>query len=439
MIKSYFKGISNVLLNELDNATVKIVVAVYWFTNHTLFQKLIEKLESGLRVELIIHNDYINNRVTGLNFQEFIKKGGEFYFSDMFNPMHNKFCVIDNEVLINGSYNWTYYAENRNSENILLIKEERDVINSFVEEFEKLKRKMEKVDKITPLTRFEVDEYNLLNTRDYLANDIVFQSVSIGDKNMIEDAFLIAPENIEVQKTAFDLNLTNKYILKHTIGSSLLYDRYLIFVTKGSFIPFNSSEYVQTTYNNQISIKCKFYNGEDVTKASNNNLMAAMLFTGLPPKPVGEAKMRYDFTIDINGNLRIEMYSLDNGIKKVYTRNIRDLLIPYSFSEILISTIDDIKVNFTKYIKMSPIYNKEKSEELKGMIIKQINLVANLCTSLEQANILLSHQERDIEYSLWGIKRQYKYTSIQNILDIDNALSELCNYLTKQFPEDHKN
>ena len=56
------------------------------------------------------------------DFQKFIDIGGHFYFSDTRNPMHNKFCVIDNKVLINGSYNWTYYAEDRNRENILILK-----------------------------------------------------------------------------------------------------------------------------------------------------------------------------------------------------------------------------------------------------------------------------------------------------------------------------
>lgn len=434
MVRSYFKGIRKVLLSELESATEKIVVAVYWFTNHDLFKKINEKLEKGVQVEIIIHNDYINNRATGLNFQKFIDKGGEFYFSAISNPMHNKFCVIDNKVLINGSYNWTYYAEDRNSENILLIKEEKDVINSFVDEFEKLKQKMVKINTIKPLTRSDVTKYKLLNAGDYLAHDIVLQSASIGNINMVEEAFLLAPNNIEVQKNAYNLNLINKYILRHSIGASLLGDKYLILAPKGSSIPFSNSEDVITTYDNQISMKSNFYNGEDETKASNNNLMAAMLFTGLPPKPVGEAKMRYDFTIDINGNLRIEMYSLDNGIKKVYTRNIRDLLIPYSFSEILISTIDDIKENIKRFNKTPQINkNKEKSEELKMMIIKQINQIENLCTSLDQANVLLLVQERDKEYSLSDIQKKYKYSSNQKFIDIDNALSALQNSLNKNF------
>lgn len=39
------------------------------------------------------------------------------------NPyiMHNKFCVIDNEVVITGSYNWTASAGGRNNESLLII------------------------------------------------------------------------------------------------------------------------------------------------------------------------------------------------------------------------------------------------------------------------------------------------------------------------------
>lgn len=89
MVKAYFDNIRYNILEELDKATESIVVAVYWFTNQTLFQKLMTKVSAGLKVELIIHNDYINNREAGLAFQNFIDLGGEFYFSDTFNPMHN--------------------------------------------------------------------------------------------------------------------------------------------------------------------------------------------------------------------------------------------------------------------------------------------------------------------------------------------------------------
>lgn len=125
MVTAHFNNIRQNILDCLNEATIEILVAIYWFTNQELFDKLCERKQAGLTVELIVHNDFINNRETGLNFQKFIDLGGEFYFSDSDNPMHNKFCVVDNKTLINGSYNWTYFAENKNSENILTIKEEQ--------------------------------------------------------------------------------------------------------------------------------------------------------------------------------------------------------------------------------------------------------------------------------------------------------------------------
>ena len=325
MVKAHFDNIRQNILDELDKASEKIVVAVYWFTNQTLFQKLMTKVADGLKVELIIHNDYINNRETGLSFQNFIDSGGEFYFSDTFNPMHNKFCIIDNKVLINGSYNWTYYAEDRNRENILLIKDEQETIDEFVNEFERLKSLTEKVEKIRTLTKFEVDEFNFLRARDYLANDIVFQAKASGNKELIESAFQIAPDNIEVQKTAFDLNLTKRYKLNHSIGSSLQHDKYLVIVPKETYLPVTKTEIVQTVADNQTSSSATIHYGENI-KASKNTKFAEMKINGLPKKPAGEAKMKYHFTIDIYGNLRMEKFSLDNGIRQIINKKITGLI-----------------------------------------------------------------------------------------------------------------
>ena len=325
MVKAHFENIRQNIIDELDKATEKIVVAVYWFTNQTLFQKLISKVEEGLKVELIIHNDYINNRDSGLNFQNFIDIGGEFYFSNTLNPMHNKFCIIDNKVLINGSYNWTYYAEDRNRENILIIKNEQETLDSFSSEFDRLKSLTEKEEEIRPLTKFEVDEFNLLRARDYLANDIVFQAKATGNKDIIESAFQIAPDNIEVQKIAFDLELTKRYKLKFSIGSSLHNDKYLIIVPKDTYIPVTKTEIVQTVVDNQTSCSSTIHYGENL-KASKNVKFAEMKIYGLPKRPAGEAKMKYHFTIDIYGNLKMEKFSLDNGIRQSITNKITGLL-----------------------------------------------------------------------------------------------------------------
>lgn len=326
MVKVYFENIRQEILREINEASESIIVAVYWFTNEDLFQKLLSKIDKGIRVELIIHNDYINNRDTGLNFQKFINKGGHFYFSSTYNPMHNKFCIIDDKTLINGSYNWTYYAEDRNRENILILKDEAETTKSFILEFNRLKSLTEKVENIRPLTRFEVDEFNFLRARDYLANDIIFQAKETGKKEIVENAFLIAPDNIEVQKIAFELDLTKRWKLKHSIGTSLKFDRYLVIIPRGTMLPVSLSQIVQTSEDNQRSSSSTIHYGEN-PRASRNKQFAMMKIYGIPPKPAGEAKLKYHFTIDIYGNLKMEKFSLDNGRRQIINHKITNLLI----------------------------------------------------------------------------------------------------------------
>jgi phosphatidylserine/phosphatidylglycerophosphate/cardiolipin synthase-like enzyme len=51
--------------------------------------------------------------------------------------MHNKFAVIDNKVLITGSFNWTATAQEKNQENLLIIKD-TSLIKDFSARFEML-------------------------------------------------------------------------------------------------------------------------------------------------------------------------------------------------------------------------------------------------------------------------------------------------------------
>jgi len=46
-----------------------------------------------------------------------------------------------------------------------------------------------------------------------------------------------------------------------------------------------------------------------------------MELDGLPEKPAGEAKVKFTFSIDINGELIIEKMSLDTGKKVLFQKN----------------------------------------------------------------------------------------------------------------------
>ena len=52
--------------------------------------------------------------------------------------MHDKFCVIDNQIVISGSYNWTNNAEYKNSENINIIEDDNKLATKYSLEFNRL-------------------------------------------------------------------------------------------------------------------------------------------------------------------------------------------------------------------------------------------------------------------------------------------------------------
>ena len=326
MVTPFFSDIRPIILSALKGATHEILVAVYWFTNQELFDILCQKQEEGTKVELIIHNDCINNRDTGLAFQQFIDRGGQFFFSNADNPMHNKFCVIDESILINGSYNWTYYAENKNSENILLIEGEGSVIKSFKDEFHSLKQKLQRIEKVERISLYELEEFNSMGAKEYLANDLIYQAKATGRKDLVATAFSLTPGNIKVQKVASSLNLTEKLKTTSSLGVSTQGDKYLIIIPKGTSIPVSMSAIVVTVTDDQVSMASTIYFGEN-EKASVNSPIKSTLLSGIPKKPKGQAQMKYVFSIDTYGMLRIDTYSLDNGVSIRETIDIKKLLL----------------------------------------------------------------------------------------------------------------
>jgi PLD-like domain len=132
---AHFQNLSEVLCRHLNGAKHRICIAVCWFSHREIFETLLNRLRSGVRVELLIEYDTQNIRQEGLDFQMFIRMGGQLYGCKTAGLMHHKFALVDDALLLSGSFNWTY---NSNAEN-LIISEEADLCRAFQAEFERLK------------------------------------------------------------------------------------------------------------------------------------------------------------------------------------------------------------------------------------------------------------------------------------------------------------
>ncbi|AMR33677.1 hypothetical protein A0256_20705 [Mucilaginibacter sp. PAMC 26640] len=125
MLTPYFNNIESALISALEIASQKVVIAVAWFNNERLFASILRAARRDVQVILLIINDRMNNRPGGLAFQRLIDSGVIFHFSKGKRLMHNKFCIIDNNAVFTGSYNWTYAAETSNQENLIKIEDEK--------------------------------------------------------------------------------------------------------------------------------------------------------------------------------------------------------------------------------------------------------------------------------------------------------------------------
>lgn len=113
--EAYFNGIADSIIKNLEKARVSIYVCIAWFTKQSIADKLVEKYKQGIDVKVIYYDDHTNSRF-GVNIDKIPYKAIP---GSRGGIMHNKYCIIDNQTVITGSYNWSENAENKNDENAM--------------------------------------------------------------------------------------------------------------------------------------------------------------------------------------------------------------------------------------------------------------------------------------------------------------------------------
>ncbi|MEP2670420.1 MAG: phospholipase D-like domain-containing protein [Cyclobacteriaceae bacterium] len=129
-----YKNIQSKIAESIFGTNESILIAVAWFTNKELLSYLTEKAKNNCIIQLLISNDVINQR---LNFEDFISAGGQLKIFKGERFLHEKFAVFDSKKVLVGSYNWTYGAEYKNHESLLLTDNEI-VIKSYKIRFRNL-------------------------------------------------------------------------------------------------------------------------------------------------------------------------------------------------------------------------------------------------------------------------------------------------------------
>jgi phosphatidylserine/phosphatidylglycerophosphate/cardiolipin synthase-like enzyme len=121
--KVYFSpngGCTQAIIKEIDNATMEILVQAYSFTSTPIAKALINAKKRAVSVEVILDKSQRKEKYTSATFLANSKIPT--YIDDKHAIAHNKVMIIDKETVITGSFNFTKAAEEKNAENLLIIK-----------------------------------------------------------------------------------------------------------------------------------------------------------------------------------------------------------------------------------------------------------------------------------------------------------------------------
>jgi len=112
-------GAQGAVVREISAAKSAVFVEAYSFTSRPIAQALISARQRGVKVEIILDKSQIDR----FNQADEVSQAGCAVHVDMAPGLaHNKVMVIDGEIVLTGSFNYTMSAEKENRENLLIIR-----------------------------------------------------------------------------------------------------------------------------------------------------------------------------------------------------------------------------------------------------------------------------------------------------------------------------
>ena len=124
------------IIRMLSGARHEIYVQAYLFTSRNLANALLEAQRRGVQVLVLADRDMV---VKGENSQipRFARAGIPVWLETRYAVAHNKIMLIDphepGAAVMTGSYNYTYSAQARNAENVLILRGNLALVRAYLD------------------------------------------------------------------------------------------------------------------------------------------------------------------------------------------------------------------------------------------------------------------------------------------------------------------
>jgi cardiolipin hydrolase len=127
------------IIHQLHVAVSSLKICVFTISDDVIAEAIIKAKRRGVNVLILTDNDKLFD--LGSDIHRLAGEGIEIKVDNTSNHMHHKFMLVDDKILVNGSYNWTRSAAKYNQEN-LIVTADPELIRLFLKEFDKLWREM---------------------------------------------------------------------------------------------------------------------------------------------------------------------------------------------------------------------------------------------------------------------------------------------------------
>jgi hypothetical protein len=145
------------LVEMLRSCAKSLDIAIFSITRDNFAKAIIEVFKRGIKVRVIADDECVKNygsdvyRLAAEGILCKTDSNAQFH-------MHNKYAIIDESVIVTGSFNWTSQAINNNQENLFFY-EDKKIAEQYTNEFNRLWDSFTAViDKETALKQIELEK-----------------------------------------------------------------------------------------------------------------------------------------------------------------------------------------------------------------------------------------------------------------------------------------
>lgn len=109
------------IVSAIESAKTSILVHSYSFTSQPIADALVRAFEKGVDVKVLIDKSQLRGKHSQRSFIS--QKGIPVFIDSAVGIAHNKVMIIDERLILTGSFNWSKAADSKNAENLLFIED----------------------------------------------------------------------------------------------------------------------------------------------------------------------------------------------------------------------------------------------------------------------------------------------------------------------------